>query len=239
MDDFPRCLDEVLAECWPQLRGRIVAVPASSRSVPLTALLVPGGVDRLIGDFALRYPNQDLRAVASLWAQWSLATTWPPLVVAALVLGAAPRPASIQLLLDDTHTPAGLAVTSEAERAPAQHILQTLVRERTAPLLEAVAVAGGMSPRVPWSNAASILSWTLDQLQVLLPDLHLHPLREMLERRYWPDGSRNPLYVPAARNGRGTSEGRRVCCLRYRLHGFDYCADCPITARQRQTAAVE
>ncbi|MEX0607496.1 MAG: siderophore-iron reductase FhuF [Halofilum sp. (in: g-proteobacteria)] len=227
--ELSRDVDGLVAERWPFFVGRL----RTQGGIPMSALATAEGVESHLGAFARQYPAQDARGVASLWGQWYAVTVWPPLVTAILLCEAAPelRAAHTALVLDDEAKPAGLALPAFATTGDPGHSLERLARLHTAPLMDAVAGAAGMAQRVLWSNVANVFGWFLDELEAVAAPHVLEPGRRLLTRGCWPDGTRNPLHIPGARPEPPRPE-RRVCCLRYRLDGFGYCGDCPITRHQ-------
>lgn len=234
---LPDRLNSLLSERLPAFQGRILSDAGRLRLLPVAVILEHDHMGECLSRFARSYSNQDPRAVASLWAQWYLATTWPPLVAAALLLKAVPRLAEADLLFDQEERPVGLKIPAEAEPGSPQRALELLIWQHGAPLLHAAAMAGGVSPRVLWSNASNVFAWTLQQLAALADPGQLEPAYAILEQRCLPDGRRNPLYLPeTTKNATDVLPPRKVCCLRYLLNDFDYCSNCPIKVRRRTRA---
>ncbi len=222
-------VDALVATHWPFFQGRLRA-PETDYAIPFSLLAATAGLEPHLRSFASHYPNQDVRGVASLWSQWYAVTVWPPLLGAIVVLGAHPDvdPHRTDLILDEAGKPEALGVPRFAPTGDPTHALEQLARTQAAPLLESLARAAGVAPRVVWSNVANVLGWFLDELEPVAEASALLPARRLLQRPRWDDGLRNPLYVPTALAGPPRAE-RRVCCLRYRLDDFGYCTDCPIT----------
>lgn len=230
--ELPRAVDEFVGERWPFMQGRLRST-ATQGAIPLTALQCSREAMQWLDRFAEQYPDQDLRGIASLWAQWYLVSVWPPLMAAVLALERSPEldSAHTALLVDAGARPEGLALRSFPVREESTSTaLERLVREHAAPMLEAVAVGCGVAPRVLWSNAANVFGWYIDELEPIAGAPAVEPGRHLLMRPRWSDGTRNPLYMPNAQVAPPRA-ARRVCCLRYRLEGFGYCPDCPITCR--------
>lgn len=225
-DSFASRLDEWLAGNWPDVRGLVTG--ASSGGIPLPDLLGSSAIPECLKQFAYRYPGGDRRAVASLWGQWFVGLTWPPLVAGVHALGALPDPPRARLLLEAPGRPAGLALTGGASEGPVPVLLERLVRDHGAPLIATVAATGRFSPRVLWCHAGAVLQWTLDQLDERCPGMSRAARRALLETTRWPDGSVNPLANSFSRVRGSAGLRRRVCCLRYRLDGFPCCGDCPV-----------
>lgn len=177
--------------------------------------------------------------MASLWIQWYLVVTWPPLFTAALLCGRLPdlRGAHAGLVLDADSKPVALAAGDPLQVVDDPYTaLQAVVDRHAAPLIEQVSRSAGMAPRVAWSNASNVLGWYLAEADAFAGPDALAPGWRLLCEPGRPNGAANPLYLPqAAATRRGQRPGRRVCCLRYRLDAHPYCSDCPIPPRRRHT----
>lgn len=234
--DLIAAVDELAAERWPFLRQRLQdhAAAADGHRVSLVSLQTMEGVREQLAGFARHYPGQDRRAIASLWVQWYVATVWPPLAAASLLLKAEPvlDAQSTALILDDDAKPTGLALPAVARVGRAGSALESLARHQAAPMLDSAAAVTGMSPRVPWSNAINVLGWFLDQLRDNGESEASAQGTDLLTRPRWADGTRNPLDCRQCL-AESAQPRRRVCCLRYRLDEFEYCRNCPIPVGRR------
>jgi len=231
--DWVKQLDAIVACHAPELRGR-VTVSADSNHIALSRLADRSVFDEALAVFSRRHPAGDRRAVVSLFTQWYAATCWPPLIVALVLLGRLPAPTSAALRLDDDGTPVGLIVQGEIEAKEVHAGLERLVHEHATPLVVNAALAARLSPRVPWSNVANVLGWTLERLEGLAPMHRLEEARGFFEYQRLEDGSVNPLWINDPpdwrRDGRPP---RKTCCLRYRLDAVPYCSDCPVPEGRR------
>lgn len=233
--DLATRLDCVMQRCWPELRGRVIGDNGGCRCVLLRQIVEPRPLSGALATFAKRYPGGDRRALASLFLQWYLATSWPPLVTGLLMLGRVPAPESSAIRLDESGTPAGLTIQGAGAETGTQPGLEILVRDHAAALITGIlATTVRMSPRVLWSNVLNVLGWTLERLEGVADAGRLHEAHAFLSSSRLPDGSGNPLWIRQPREWR--REGRpprRTCCLRFRLAGVDYCSDCPVPSRRR------
>lgn len=229
--DFLGDFDATLEAYWPEYHGVIVG-NATAKTSPLTELRNAHGVAGPLNRFAEHYRDQDFRAVASLWTQWLVGLTWPPLVTAALVLEVIPALHRADAILAEEGRAAGLVVPTHWIRAPSAILLERLVRRDMAPILVATAAAGGIAPRVVWSNAAAILAWTVEQLAERLGSEQADSVCALLTQHNWSDGERNPLSSASLQSPSCSIPQRRVCCLRFRLEDFPYCPDCPVTRKR-------
>ena len=228
---LPDALNALLRERWPFCCDRILFHPSAGVAVPLSG----HDAGRALCDCFERWcggmQGEDRRGLGSLWTQWYAVTVWPPLVAGILLLGRAPRfeCRETRLLVDEDGCPSGLGIAPEVQSGDPATLLGMLTDEHATPLINAVAEATATAPRVPWSNVANVLGWMLTELGTVADEPMLAPGYELLTRRRQPDGRPNPLYLGASRVAVPGRPARRVCCLRYRLSGFDYCGDCPIT----------
>lgn len=220
--DFAERLEAALALHWPVMQGRLQGAGGDGLPVTAGAETIAGYLDR----FAAHHPDEDYRAVASLWVQWYLVTSWPVLAFMALYASEVPKATHSRIAVDDSGTPRRLSVARARRLDGPAAALDALYREHGAALFGALSRVGGISVKLPWSNASSVLAWSFEQLTGVVDE----PERRAAEAAlYWPRdtrGRRNPLYRPAP-------DRRRVCCLRYRLDGHGYCRDCPIDERHR------
>lgn len=109
----------------------------------------------------------------------------------------------------------------------------SLIQGHLEPAIEVMARVSKASPRVFWSNAGNLFEFATTQTErhpLATADCSA-PARAILESRLRPDGRRNPLFAPVYYKDVGASEPqrlRRICCIRYRLPGVDYCGSCPL-----------
>lgn len=232
---LPERLNALVAERWPFFADRIVAAADGGEAIRLR---VPDRAERLracLDCYCRARPGQDRRGLGSLWAQWYAVTVWPPLVAACLLLRRAPcfDDSACALRVDADACPTGLCIGAETRDADPAAVLEGLAREQAAPVCEAVAEGCAVSPRVPWSNVANVIGWTLGELEAVADRDTVAPGHELLARRRYADGTPNPLYLGSCVDASTGRPGRRVCCLRYRLDGSGYCGDCPVSCGRR------
>ncbi|WP_411037260.1 siderophore-iron reductase FhuF [Shinella sp. BYT-45] len=191
----------------------------------------------LVARFETPFSAADRRAAVSLWSQYYFAALIVPTVAVAARLGRT-LPVEItrvRLRAAEDGTPAAFLLASDGEpideAGPAP--LSVLLENHLIPFIETMSSAFGVTARLLWSNAATVLEWSLFQAgtdgaasgRVLQHGL------AMLKAQTLPDGRRNPLFgqvryplengVPVRR--------RRVCCLRYLLPGEEACGSlCPL-----------
>lgn len=219
---FAARLEAALARHWPAMQDRIQADRDDGLPVTAGTRVLAGYLDR----FAASHSGEDYRAVASLWVQWYLVSSWPVLVFMALHTGELPEAGQSRIGVDDGGIPRRLNVARARRFDDPTTALEALYQAHGAVLFPTLARAVGVSEKLPWSNASSVLAWTFQQLQGLVDEPARRAAEAALYRPRDDRGRRNPLYRPAP-------ERRRVCCLRYCLAGHGYCRDCPIDQRRR------
>lgn len=229
---LPDTLNGLLRERWPFFSDRIVHRALVGQAIPLTGPGASDGLGACFERWCRTMPGEDPRGLGSLWTQWYAVTVWPPLITGIVLRGKAPEltPRDTQLLVDEDGCPSGLRVATGVRVDDPATLFDGLVQHAT-PLIDTIATATATAPRVPWSNVANVTGWMLGELRTLADEVALAPGYELLGRRQKPDGRPNPLYTGACAASVTGRPARRVCCLRYRLTGFDYCGDCPITCR--------
>lgn len=234
----------VLTTCFTGDRawiaGRMALAGARETSVPACDLLEPHTIRPIIDQFAELFPDCDRRAVVSLWAQWYFLALVTPSVAAALSLGRV-LPVDIGeigVALDPTGRPDVIVLGNDGTVPPqgAASVFDKLVPGNLEPLIAAMCRSFDIVPRVLWSNAATIIEWTLTQFAPSVKDGDaLAEGRRLLEQRALA-GHANPLYEPVRyvpENGT-LARRRRVCCLRYRLKDVPHCGDlCPLPSVRR------
>ncbi len=232
---LPEALNSVVAGPWPFLQNRVLFDPGASEGIALTELQRPVVLHAYLTAFARAQGETDRRGVVSLWTQWYAVAVWPALTIASVVLGRVPalEPQRCALLLDASGCPQGILVGEGEAALPVATVLERLARHHAGPLLEAAAHWGGVATRVPWSNCANVLGWTLSELKAHSDSATLAPAYEVINAPAWADGTTNGLFVGSACDPSTGRPPRRVCCLRYRLAETPYCADCPIPSAPR------
>ncbi len=211
--------------------------------VPLCALLAPDEFDRVLTRFGMRYPDSDRRGLASIWSKYYFSRLIPPAVAASLILDyCLPLDLdALQLVLDEQGTPVAFKLPNPG-RPWATKPTDTfqrfhgLVEAHMRPFIDTVAGLARVSSKVLWSNAGNYFEWLLGVLATALPQADLSHGHDLLNACNLGDGRRNPLYLPVhyvpVAGQTGMKRVRRVCCLRYRVGGLEYCASCPLLDRK-------
>ncbi|SHF55465.1 ferric iron reductase protein FhuF [Modicisalibacter ilicicola DSM 19980] len=244
-DNSQRESAKTLAQCYtgPFAAADPPAMTISppSEAIPAAELLDPHALAQLLGRFGKGYAEQDIRGVASQWSKWYFAAVLVPALLADLLLRRE-LPLALErlfLLLTDDGRVERLCLGDTGRSLPGavggQRFI-ALLDDNLAPLIEALSMLSGASPRVFWSNAGNVFENILNQLEQH-PDADpgaTEPARHLLERSCLTDGRRNPLYRPVryvTQPDGTTSRQRRLCCIRYLIPELDYCGNCPLTHR--------
>jgi len=220
-------------------RDSLVLPDDARPAIPCSALRCPVMLGTVMDRFAARFPGGDRHAVASMWSQYYLARLIYPVLAVNLLLDRA-LPVGLEetsLILTEDGAPDAFRIAHcgrpVAEEGCARYA--ALVRGHLEPMVAAMAEAGGASPRLFWCNAGH----RCDHLLSLLEGrAETAPAAEvLLGLPRWEEAWDNPLgrSLCAAPEGGSCSSRRRVCCLRYRLPGFeDGCPSCPLPAIRRK-----
>ncbi|HRK84324.1 MAG TPA: siderophore-iron reductase FhuF [Alcaligenes sp.] len=198
---------------------------------PETLLQMPT-LESLLQDFARGqgHPDGDRRAIASLWSRWHFWAVLPPFMAALALHRHVPQVRAL-LLGPDRRTCA--VQWWDSPRALRPHTLQTQcesIVHDAAPLIQALATASRLSPKVLWGNVGTLLDYMLTQLhtQADASQTVLKQFGALLTEPSLADATPNPLYQAVRPESAGTSVRRRkICCLYYALPGFDLCGNCP------------
>ncbi|MCF7532576.1 siderophore-iron reductase FhuF [Pseudomonas petrae] len=208
--------------------------------VPMRTFLTGDYLDDVLTRFGTAYPDSDPRGLASIWSKHYFIKLIPPMVAASLILNQR-LPLSLdhlQLILDDDGLPAGFKLPHSGQRwmpAPADPFERfgELLDHHIRPFIEALARHVSLSPKVLWSNAGNYFEWLLGVLANAMPHADVSHGHQLLNALYLPDGSRNPLFQPVryikVDRQDELKRQRRVCCIRYRVNGLDYCGNCPLS----------
>ncbi len=221
---------------------RVALANTREASIPACDLLEPRIIRQIIDQFAELYPDSDRRAAISLWAQWYFLALLTPSIAAALCLGRV-LPVGIReigIALDSTGRPDAIVLAGDGivPSQGAASIFDKLVSNNLEPLIASMCQSLDITPRVLWSNAGTVIEWTLTQFAPSARDPDaLAEGRRLLQQRSLA-GKSNPLHEPVRyilENG-ALARRRRVCCLRYRLNGVAHCGDlCPLPSVRNET----
>jgi ferric iron reductase protein FhuF len=239
----------LLLELFPEPLHRYAEAVSAGPPAPADIVIATLGATpasalaRALQASAAHHRSNDARVTGSVWARHGFSSLLPG-VVAAAALAHHVLPLRDAAIRPDGH---GRAVRlllphgGEAlHGAPPQQRYGALLDDLLAPLVQALAAASGASPRLLWANAGAVVAEVFRHAPALLqPGLPAteatlaHDAAWLMDTRTRPDGRDNPLHAPmrahrVSRDGTTTTLWlRRLCCLRYRLHGFPLCGDCP------------
>jgi len=223
-------------------RDSLVLPDDERPAIPCSALCCPVTLSAVMDRFAARFPGGDRRAVASMWSQYYLARLIYPVLAVNLLLGRA-LPVGLgetSLILTDDGAPEAFRIAHCGSPVAGEGCARyaALVRGHLEPVVGALAEAGGASPRLFWCNAGH----RCDHLLRLLEGrTETAPAAEvLLGLPRWDESWDNPLgrSLCPARAGEACNLLRKVCCLRYRLPGFEAGGpSCPLPAIRQKHAA--
>lgn len=219
----------------------VLVLPDDPREgVPMRTFLTGHYLNDVLTRFGTAYPDSDPRGLASIWSKYYFTKLIPPVVAASLILDhRLPLQLDhLQLILDEGGLPTAFKLPHPGQRwtpgpTNAFERFDGLLNHHLSPLVEALARHARLSPKVLWSNAGNYFEWLLGVLANAMPHADLGHGHQLLNARHVPDGRRNPLYQPVLYlkvDGQNeTRRQRRVCCIRYRVNGLDYCSNCPLS----------
>jgi ferric iron reductase protein FhuF len=219
----------------------VLVLPDDPREgVPMRTFLTGHYLNDVLTRFGTAYPDSDPRGLASIWSKYYFIKLIPPVVAASLILDhRLPLQLDhLQLILEEGGLPVAFKLPHPGQRwtpgpTNAFERFDGLLNHHLSPLVEALARHARLSPKVLWSNAGNYFEWLLGVLATAMPHADLSHGHQLLNARHVPDGRRNPLYQPVLYlkvDGQNeTRRQRRVCCIRYRVNGLDYCSNCPLS----------
>ncbi|TDV57122.1 ferric iron reductase protein FhuF [Pseudomonas graminis] len=219
----------------------VLVLPDDPREgVPMRTVLTGKYLDDMLGRRGTAYPDSDPRGLASIWSKHYFIKLIPPVVAASLILDQR-LPLHLdhlQLILNDDGLPAGFKLPDAGQRwmpgpEDAFERFDELLEHHLRPFIDIFARHVRLSPKVLWSNAGNYFEWLLGVLENAMPHGDMSHGHQLLNAQLLPDGRRNPFYQPVRYlKVEGQDEPkrqRRVCCIRYRVNGLDYCANCPLS----------
>jgi ferric iron reductase protein FhuF len=220
-----------------------LALPGEHPSSVAGRDLLDGEVaERLLSRFAQLHPGGDRRALVSMWTHWHFGAVIIP-TTAAIVLLRRDLPVGLDrvriAVQEDGRTEAVIVGDDGATRgAGSSDRFAPLFAGHVEPVIRHFADRFRVSPRLLWTNAATIFDWTLQQTEAFAEacPAMLREGRALLEGRADTSGRPNPMFgavLDREQDGR-TIRRRKVCCLRYLLPGVADCGSlCPLPARSR------
>lgn len=217
---------------------------AASLCMPDTALTV-------IEPFLRLQKDEDRAAVISMWSQWYFALLLTPWTRIAVLHGwrlpIAAR--EIRFTQSETAVPEKFILPSRGEKiAPLTDIaalFQQVMDSHLQPVCRTLAQLSGIKPGLFWNNAAIRIAHGITLAEEKLAELarqtelkstmekaavSIAAAKAFLAEKYQGNGDYNPLYRPISLvdGESGPRIIRRLCCLRYKLNGLEYCPSCPL-----------
>ncbi|GEN25885.1 transporter [Halomonas cupida] len=235
--------------CGPleQLTPPLVSSTLPEDALPADQLLDANVIEERLERLAAQHQGNDIKAIASIWSQWHFAAVVVPALAANLLLERdLPVTLDEMAIQSDEHgCTRRLVLPHEGTPLPSLDAFQrfeTLFQGHVSPLIEMLSCLSGASPRLFWSNFGNYFEYFANNAELhpmALPGVADEALR-LVDHRVYPDGRRNPLFMPVRYLENETGERhrtRRLCCLRYRLDDCEYCGNCPLEATASTRAA--
>ncbi|XBS70054.1 siderophore-iron reductase FhuF [Acerihabitans sp. KWT182] len=221
----------------------LLTAPKDEKVYSASALCSPETAQALMEPLLRMYRGQDRAAVISIWSQWYFALWLAPW-------------ARINMLYDWQlpYLPHNINFTQSENAVPDKFILaddgvalppgqgparfDDLVEEHLTPVCRTLSRLAGIKPGLFWNNAGIRLAHGFDMAKEHGADITR--VADWLSTRILTNGLPNRLYQPMREIPQ--PEGppkiiRRLCCLRYRLSGLEYCPGCPLVeAKQLKDA---
>lgn len=228
----------------------LLAAPDDARPTVRAADFLDGpALDEALEQYSWGHGGRLTPALVSSWSQSYLAVVSLPVAALSLRLGRPlpVAPADVRIAMNETGLPAAIHLDAvDAGRAlppcPAVALMQPMLDDHLAPMIERFSRRSGLSPRLFWGNAAHYIEWLVKSLvpEAGLSDEASAGARACIAEEALADGRRNPL-CGAIRYAEGEGENgaacrrRRTCCLRYGVEGVKDCGSlCPLTPQARE-----
>lgn len=242
----PRCLDIVTSAGHDYLTGKfLLQAPQTHQAIPLAELLEPARLEAVIDLYQSRFPGVDRRALVSFWSLFYLSTLGIGVMVAAVVYRVRLPLALEQLVLlqEPTGQPKALLLPHGGTRSQEPvgvEMLQALLDDHCAPLIESIARGQKVSKRMLWTNLAVYLDWVIREIGAHLGEDAVRESQAALRAQAFADGMKNPLFGLLKTDPATSEPLRKVCCLRYAISGVGGCGGvCPLPeGRQSAHAAA-
>lgn len=222
----------------------ITTTPAGAQALPGSRFAEPAALQQRLAEYRDTISAEHERALpalASWWARHYCVVLVPPVLVAGAALGRA-----VPVSLDDVDIafgPDGLVSRIHLRSSPLgpgaatlDETLSAMTHRHLTPVFATLSQLTRASPRVLWSHAAEFVQYVGMNLLAhpALDGRRRDALAQWLRQDRGSDGRPHPYraaYLDRPLREGGEQRVRRVCCLKYRLDGDDYCATCPLRAQ--------
>jgi len=219
--------------------GMVLVPPGRSTGTPADTVLTAAGLDAALARHTAGWGDPDRRAAASQFSKYWFGAAIPPVLVCAAAGRAAP---AIELTALGAALDGGIPYLL-ARDAPAiavapadgETLMARLIDDHLGPAIAALTAHTGLSPRVFWANAGTVIAWYLAQLRrqpATAAGARALAARWLEVPEHPAFSGRNPMYTPLIDTtdaaGR-PKQRRRVCCVRYLSADLDLCASCPLS----------
>lgn len=234
LDDLAADLSNAFTGDLAHLRDRLVFGHWED-SLSLAEILTAEQQAAIVDAFCSEHGQTPALAVMSIWSKWYFGMVLPPYISANIVLGRMPACGvdDIRLILQPDCKISAAVVTGVT---PVQALplpgcaLEPLVDRLVAPFIERYHQQTGVTRRVLWSNAGTLIEGVVRHLEKIGCSADLIAACDAyLARTHLADGTRNPLHLPVVYLDMPGESGRRrrICCLRYMLPDEKLCCACP------------
>ncbi|WP_410012568.1 siderophore-iron reductase FhuF [Sodalis sp. C49] len=228
--------------CAIDINGSFLfSVPSGGTGYSAADLCAPETALALLEPFLRLNEGGDRAAVISMWSQWYFALLLAPWTRIALLhdwrLPADPRaiqftqgaqsavPEKFILADRGAKIAGGVAIPALFGQLLETHVL---------PVCRTFGQLAGIRPGLFWNNAAIRVAHGIDMAAEQGADTG--EARAFLATKTLADGAPNRLYQPVrvVEHEAGPKIIRRLCCLRYKLSGLEYCPSCPLLVAQER-----
>lgn len=218
----------------------LLEAPAQTKVYSALDLCAPETAQAVIEPLLKIYEGEDPAAVISIWSQWYFALLLAPWArINMLYDWQLPfLPHDIRFTQSENAVPDRFILADHGCAAPTGPArFDALIHRHLAPVCQTFSRLAGIKPGLFWNNAGIRLAHGFTMAQEQGADITRAD--DFLAARTLPDGAPNRLYQPIREIPQPSGPPkiiRRLCCLRYKLAGLEYCPGCPLVeARQRRT----
>lgn len=220
----------------------LLTAPAGRHIHSAAELCAPDSAQELVEPLLQKYQGEDRAAVISIWSQWYFALLLAPWARINMLFDwqLPVRPQAISFTLAETGVPEQFILENEGGPSPAgsgQVRFKELMELHLLPVCRTLSQIAGIKPGLFWNNAGIRLVHGFNMAREQGADITL--ATDFLAARTLPDGSVNRLYQPVrviTLPPEPPKIIRRLCCLRYKLSGLEYCPSCPLLEADKRKA---
>ncbi len=216
------------------------AAPDEKKIHSVLYLCAPETALVIIEPLLRTHHGEDRAAVISIWSQWYFALLLAPWArINMLYDWQLPfLPHDIRFTQSENAVPDRFILADRGCAAPTGPArFDALIHRHLTPVCQTFSRLAGINPGLFWNNAGIRLAHGFTMAQEQGADITR--AADFLAARTLPDGAPNRLYQPIREIPQPSGPPkiiRRLCCLRYKLAGLEYCPSCPLVeVRRRRT----